>query len=64
MHLRGKAMTMEAILPSGQTVVLSHVGDFNFNWHNAYVYADQRRAAAAARHDRQDPRVARQYGGP
>ena len=41
MHLRGKAMTMEAILPGGQTVVLSHVGDFNFNWHNAYVYADQ-----------------------
>jgi hypothetical protein len=40
MHLRGKAMTMEAILPTGQTVVLSHVADFNFNWHNAYVYAD------------------------
>jgi hypothetical protein len=40
MHLRGKAMTLEAILPSGQTVVLSHVGDFNFNWHNSYVYAD------------------------
>jgi hypothetical protein len=40
MHLRGKAMTMEAILPTGQAVVLSHVADFNFNWHNAYVYAD------------------------
>jgi hypothetical protein len=40
MHLRGKAMTLEAILPSGQTIVLSHVGDFNFNWHNSYVYAD------------------------
>jgi hypothetical protein len=40
MHLRGKAMTLEAILPNGQTVVLSHVADFNFNWHNAYVYAD------------------------
>ena len=40
MHLRGKAMAMEAILPSGQREVLSHVGDFNFNWHNAYVYAD------------------------
>ena len=40
MHLRGKAMTMEAILPTGQTVVLSHVGDFNFNWHNSYVFAD------------------------
>jgi hypothetical protein len=40
MHLRGKAMSMEAILPGGQTIPLSHVSDFNFNWHNTYVYAD------------------------
>jgi hypothetical protein len=40
MHLRGKAMSMEAILPSGQIQMLSHVSDFNFNWHNTYVYAD------------------------
>jgi len=40
MHLRGKAMSMEAILPNGQTQVLSHVAEFNFNWHNSYVYAD------------------------
>jgi hypothetical protein len=40
MHLRGKAMAMEAILPTGQTQVLSHVDNFNFNWHNSYVYAD------------------------
>ena len=40
MHLRGKAMAMEAILPNGQTQVLSHVDNFNFNWHNSYVYAD------------------------
>ena len=40
MHLRGKAMSMEAILPSGQTQVVSHVSEFNFNWHNSYVYAD------------------------
>jgi len=40
MHLRGKAMSLEAILPSGQTVVLSHVDNFNFNWHSSYVYAD------------------------
>ena len=40
MHLRGKAMSMEAILPNGQTQVLSHVANFNFNWHNSYVYAD------------------------
>jgi hypothetical protein len=40
MHLRGKAMSIEAILPGGQTQILSHVSDFNFNWHNSYVYAD------------------------
>ena len=40
MHLRGKAMSMEAILPNGTTQMLSHVSDFNFNWHNNYVYAD------------------------
>jgi hypothetical protein len=40
LHLRGKAMSMEAILPTGQTHVLSHVSDFNFNWHNSYLYAD------------------------
>jgi hypothetical protein len=40
MHLRGKAMSMEAILPTGQTLMLSHVNNFNFNWHNNYVYAD------------------------
>jgi hypothetical protein len=40
MHLRGKAQSIEAILPTGQKVLLSHVPDFNFNWHNAYVYAD------------------------
>jgi hypothetical protein len=40
MHLRGKAMAMEAILPNGSTEMLSHVNNFNFNWHNNYVYAD------------------------
>jgi hypothetical protein len=40
MHLRGKAQSLEAILPTGQKVMLSHVHDFNFNWHNAYIYAD------------------------
>ncbi len=40
MHLRGKAMAMEAILPNGQTIMLSHVNNFNFNWHNNYVYSD------------------------
>jgi hypothetical protein len=40
MHLRGKAMAIDAILPTGQMQTLSHVADFNFNWHNSYVYAD------------------------
>ena len=34
-------MSMEAVLPTGQVQLLSHVADFNFNWHNSYVYADQ-----------------------
>ena len=41
MHLRGRAMSMEAILPAGTTQMLSHVNNFNFNWHNNYVYADE-----------------------
>ncbi len=40
MHLRGKAMSIEAIQPDGRRQVLSHVGDFNFNWHNSYVFSD------------------------
>ncbi len=40
MHLRGKAQSLEAILPTGQQVMVSHIKNFNFNWHNAYVYAD------------------------
>ena len=40
MHLRGKAMMVEAILPTGQKQVLSYVNDFNFNWMTTYVYAD------------------------
>jgi hypothetical protein len=39
MHLRGKAMSLEAILPNGRTEILSHVNNFNFNWHVNYVYA-------------------------
>src|SRR6185295_15056745 len=32
MHLRGKAMSMEAILPDGSVRMLSNVDHFNFNW--------------------------------
>jgi hypothetical protein len=40
MHLRGKGMSMEAIYPDGRREMLSQVTNFNFNWHNMYIYAD------------------------
>ena len=40
MHLRGKAMSLEAILPDGTRQVLSYVDHFNFNWMVNYIYAD------------------------
>jgi len=40
MHLRGKAMSMEAILPDGTTQMLSYVDHFNFNWMNNYIYTE------------------------
>jgi len=40
MHLRGKAMAIEAILPDGTARILSYVDRFNFNWMNNYIYAD------------------------
>ena len=40
MHLRGKAMEMEAIYPDGTTEVLSYVDHFNFNWMINYIYTD------------------------
>jgi hypothetical protein len=40
MHLRGKAMSLEAILPTGQKQVLTYVPNFQFQWMNTYVYAD------------------------
>ena len=39
-HLRGKAMQVEAILPDGQSQVISYVSDFNFNWMTNYIFAD------------------------
>jgi hypothetical protein len=41
MHLRGKAMMMEAILPNGTTRTLSYVDHFTFNWMNNYIYAPE-----------------------
>lgn len=41
MHVRGKAMSMEAIHPDGRIEMLSRVDRFDFNWHVNYVYADE-----------------------
>ncbi len=41
MHLRGKAMSVEAILPDGTSQVVSYVGKFNFNWMTNYIYDDE-----------------------
>lgn len=40
MHLRGKAMSVEAILPDGAVQQVSYVGNFNFNWMTNYIYED------------------------
>jgi len=40
MHLRGKAMQVEALLPDGTTTLLSKVDRFDFNWMTNYIYAD------------------------
>ncbi len=40
MHVRGKAMSMEAIYPNGRTEMINYVGRFDFNWHVNYVYTD------------------------
>jgi hypothetical protein len=41
MHMRGKAMSMEAIYPDGRKEVLSMVSNFQWRWHVNYIYADQ-----------------------
>ena len=40
MHLRGKAMLLEALLPDGSRRTLSYVDRFNFNWMTNYIYSD------------------------
>lgn len=40
MHMRGKAMTLEAINLDNTTTVLSSVDHFDFGWHVAYLYGD------------------------
>ena len=40
MHMRGKAMSMEAIYPDGKRELLSLVNNFQWRWHVNYIYAD------------------------
>jgi hypothetical protein len=40
MHMRGKAMSMEAVYPDGKREVLSAVNSFQWKWHVNYIYAD------------------------
>ena len=35
-----RRMSMEAIFPTASAQMLSQVSDFNFNWHQQYIYAD------------------------
>ena len=41
MHMRGRAMTLEAINLDNTVTVLSSVDHFDFNWHVSYLYADE-----------------------
>ena len=61
MHLRGKAMMVEAILPSGQRQVLSHIERLQLHVDDHLRLRRRRGAAAAQGHDAQGHRVARQH---
>ncbi len=43
MHLRGKAMRVDAIFPDGKTETLLDVPHYEFEWQNVYVLAEPRR---------------------
>lgn len=40
MHMRGKGMSMEALYPDGRKQLLNIVSNFQWKWHNNYIYAD------------------------
>ena len=41
MHMRGKAMSMEAVYPDGRKELLSMVSAFQWRWHVNYIYANE-----------------------
>ena len=61
MHLRGKAMAVEAILPDGTKRVVSYVGNFNFNWMTNYIYEDDAAPVLSERHHDSCHRLVRQH---
>jgi mono/diheme cytochrome c family protein len=40
MHMRGIALVLEAILPSGRVQTLAAVDNYNFNWQLEYIFDD------------------------
>lgn len=40
MHMRGKAMSLEAIYPDGRKELINQVSNFQWNWHINYIYED------------------------
>lgn len=41
MHLRGKSMSMEAILPTGEVRMIANVDKFDFNWMTNYIFTPE-----------------------
>jgi hypothetical protein len=41
MHMRGNALTLEAILPNGRAVPIGAVEHYNFNWQIEYFFEDE-----------------------
>jgi hypothetical protein len=40
--MRGNALVLEAILPTGRVMTISAVKDYNFAWQIEYAYADDK----------------------
>ena len=49
MHLRGKSFQYTAFYPDGGSEILLEVPHYDFNWQNAYVFAEPKRMPAGTR---------------
>jgi len=49
MHLRGKAMDLQAVYPDGRSETLFSVPRYDFNWQQMYEFADAKKAPAGTR---------------